>query len=196
MAQNLDDLDAVRTIVTSLASFDANEQERIIRWAKEKLGLSTDPSNKPQANEPNGGKTSGGPEQNRVPSNIKEFITAKSPQTDNQLAATVAYFYRFEAPENDQKTTITKDDLQNACRLAGIDRLQRPEQTLVNAHHAGLLDKGSEKGSYMINSVGENLVAMTLPSSKAAPRKAAKKASRKKAVTKGVRSKAVKPNNK
>ncbi len=35
-----DDLDAVRTVVTALEGFDSKDQERIIRWASEKLGLS------------------------------------------------------------------------------------------------------------------------------------------------------------
>lgn len=38
-----------------------------------------------------------------------------------------------------------------------------PYQTLSNAHNLGLLDRGSEKGMFTINTVGENLVAMTLP---------------------------------
>jgi hypothetical protein len=40
--------------------------------------------------------------------------------------------------------------------------LKFPAQTLINAHGAGLLDT-AERGAYAINSVGENLVAMTLP---------------------------------
>jgi hypothetical protein len=35
---------------------------------------------------------------------------------------------------------------------------------LINAHHQGLLDRG-ERGKYEINAVGENLVALSLPSS-------------------------------
>jgi hypothetical protein len=34
-----DDYEAVRTVVATLESFDANDQERILRWAREKLGL-------------------------------------------------------------------------------------------------------------------------------------------------------------
>lgn len=37
-----------------------------------------------------------------------------------------------------------------------------PAQVLVNAYHDGLFDRGG-KGSYKLNSVGENLVAMALP---------------------------------
>jgi hypothetical protein len=36
---NKDDLEAVRVIVNALNGFEANDQERILRWAREKLGL-------------------------------------------------------------------------------------------------------------------------------------------------------------
>ena len=40
MGSKPDDLEAVRTITSTLEPFDKNDQERIIRWAREKLGLS------------------------------------------------------------------------------------------------------------------------------------------------------------
>ena len=39
MTSKPDDLEAVRTLVATLSVFDATEQERIIRWTREKLGL-------------------------------------------------------------------------------------------------------------------------------------------------------------
>jgi len=164
MAQSGDDLDAVRTIVKALDGFEPKEQERILRWAREKLGLWVSSSSQDK-------RTPFSPvEQERSPSSasrppvdIKAFLNVKQPTSERQLAAAVAYYYRFEAPETQRKEAITKDDLLNACRLADWDRPKKPEQTLVNAQHAGLLDKGSERGAYIINSVGENLVAMTLP---------------------------------
>jgi hypothetical protein len=94
---------------------------------------------------------------------IKTFIAAKRPRKDVQFAATVAYYYRFEAPQAERKDEINKDDLQEATRKAGRERFGNPLQTLNNAHTLGLLDRGSDKGTFTINSVGENLVAMTLP---------------------------------
>src|SRR5262249_54251804 len=94
---------------------------------------------------------------------IKSFIAAKNPAKDVQFAAVVAYYYRFEAPPAERKDAINQTDLQEAARKAGRQRFGRPIQTLNNAHKLGLLDKGSERGTFTINSVGENLVAMTLP---------------------------------
>src|SRR5439155_18938021 len=94
---------------------------------------------------------------------IKTFIATKKPSKDVQFAAAVAYYYRFEAAPAERKDSIDKDDLQEAARKAGRERFANPLQTLRNAHTLGLLDKGSEKWTFTINSVGENLVAMTLP---------------------------------
>jgi len=91
-------------------------------------------------------------------------VKEKSPKNDVQFAATVAYFHRFEAAPDKRKTEINADDLQEATRLAPRKRFKYPGQTLRNAHNLGLLDKGSQDGFFAINSVGENLVAMTLPS--------------------------------
>lgn len=40
MAQRIDDLEAVRLLVATLQPFSAAERERIMRWSREKLGLS------------------------------------------------------------------------------------------------------------------------------------------------------------
>jgi len=39
MTKPTDDLEAVRVVVEALQGFDARDQERVIRWAREKLGL-------------------------------------------------------------------------------------------------------------------------------------------------------------
>ena len=95
---------------------------------------------------------------------IKSFVSVKAPQSDRQLAAVVAYYYRFEASASDRKESISKKDLEDVCRLAGRKRIRFPAQTLSNALNDGYLDK-ADRGKYRINTVGENLVAMVLPSS-------------------------------
>ncbi len=161
MSEKQDDLEAVRVVTAALEPFNTEDRHRIIRWASEKLGLTKPPVQAitpahmtPPAPSSTGSGSRGG--------TIKQFIEQKDPKSENQFAATVAYYYQFEAPENQKKETITRENLLEACRLADRPRLKNPAQTLVNAHGAGLLDRG-EKGTYSINTVGENLVAMTLP---------------------------------
>ena len=180
----LDDFDAVKAVVTALEGFDAKTQERILRWTREKLGLagtaleSVTPSlHRVTAAQPT-------PQALLTPpstTDIKTFVAAKDPKSDTQFAATVAYYYRFEAPPDQRKDSITGEDLQDACRKVGRARFPRVAQTLVNTHAQGLLDRG-ERGAYSINTVGENLVAMALPTdgaSKSIPRSSNRKTTRK-----------------
>jgi hypothetical protein len=183
-----DDLAAVRTIAQALEGFDSKEQERIIRWVREKVGLTPDTSL------PTGASVTVSPAAN-APSatkDLKTFVAEKKPKSDNQFAATVAYFYRFVAPPEHRKDEITSNDLQEACRLVGRERLSVPGQTLRNAHQVGLLNKGNETGSFTINSVGENLVDVTLPGdgasiSRSKTKKKQKKKAKKKAAKKVAR---------
>ena len=190
----LDDLEAVRTIADTLAPFDKNDKERIVRWALERVGISVSsqpvmpaspqipdaviqPSQvQPQASTPSG-------------SDIKSFVSEKAPFSDNQFAATVAYYYEFEAPPEERKESISAQDLQEACRKIGRSRLGDPGKTLRNSHDVGLLDKGAERGTYKLNTVGENLVAVTLPGGGSSSVKVTKKkrsASKKKTSKKKI----------
>ncbi len=190
-----DDLEAVRAVVDAIKDFKSDDQLRIFRWAAEKLGLP-----QPFASSvppPSPGAPSGVlPQPARIAppppagtKDIKAFIAEKDPKKDVQIAAVVAYYHRFEAPPSERKDAINKDDLQEAMRLSGKPRFKNPRQTLANAHILGLLDRGAEKATFTLNSVGENLVAMTLPGTgnssprpKRAKKVAAKKAQKNKAT--------------
>ncbi len=160
----LDDLEAVRKVTDALAGFEALDQERILRWSRERLGLvagGQGGGTTPRAPEDEGVQGAG-PRPARSSADIKSFVEAKNPASDTQFAATVAYYYQFEAPEHLRKESINAEDLQEACRLVGRSRLTRPAQTLIHALTQGFVDRG-DRGHYTINTVGENLVAMALP---------------------------------
>jgi hypothetical protein len=178
MNKPVDDLEAVRTVVEAVQGFTDEEQQRIFRWAVEKLGLKP-PSSVTQpvpqlsaALEGLHGAVSPSPPGGQ---DIRSFVAAKQPRSDVQYAATVAYYHQFEAPQAEKKKCIGKDDLQEAARKTGRERFKNPDQTLRNAHALGLLDKGDEAGTFCINTVGENLVAMTLPGNGTAQSRRAKK---------------------
>lgn len=167
-----DNLEAARIVRDALHGFTAEDQKKILRWAAESLGIASVSSSPPalsRAQQPP--STTPSPQQPEAPKplgsnatkNIKSFVDEKQPQTDIQLAATIAYFYRFEAPEAERKEEIDAAFLRDACRLAGRPgQLKKPLATLNNAQAKGLLDRG-DRGKFSINSVGENLVGMTLP---------------------------------
>jgi len=197
MATKHDDLDAIRIVLDTLSPFDPQDQKRIIRWACEKLGLSlegitarTMSGMVPSTMQPTDNAPLVQPSTTLRSSqvDIKSFLKAKNPTSDMHFAATVAYFYAFEAPEAERKEAISSDELQDACRLLGRERLHNPGQTLRNAVYNGLLDKSGEKGQFKINTVGENLVAVTLPAGDSRP----KAMSPKKRVKKKVSSKKTK----
>lgn len=157
--------DAAKAIVDALSKLDKPSQALAMRFAAETLGLqlmsqSQQPpapaSQLPALTPPGGGGATHS-------TDIKQFTMARAPKTDQQFAAVVAYFYRFEAPESERKETIDKDTLKEAIRLVGGRHQPRdPFATLNNAKNSGYLDSVGS-GQFRINAVGENLVAMALP---------------------------------
>ncbi|HLA04775.1 MAG TPA: hypothetical protein VJZ16_02215 [Syntrophales bacterium] len=174
-----DDLEAVRTIATALEPFQKTDQERILRWVREKIGLplgGLSSSLSHSMSDSMAGQSDVLPQHKSR--DIKSFVLEKAPKADTHFAATVSYFYRFEAPETNRKVSITAEDLQDAARKVGRARLKDPGQALRNAVKNGIMDN-IEKGAYTINTVGENLVAMTLPSTVDKSRSAVKRAVKK-----------------
>lgn len=163
MSQKPDDLDAIRAIVAALEPFDNTERERIIRWASEKLGITNSLPHATQGSTPAGLTSVAPPAIGQGGSkDIKSFLTEKNPTSANQLVAAVAYYYKFEAPASERKNSITKEDLLDACRKATLERPKAPNVVLVNAAKFGLVDNVGT-GTYEINAVGENLVAVSMP---------------------------------
>lgn len=135
--QGNEDLEAVRTIIDAVVGFPPEDQQRIFRWVAEKLKLpqampsSTAhiplPGTTPPPATPPPATTHQTPASQApgAPVNIKTFILEKKPRNDVQFAATVAYYYRFEAPQSERKEEINQEDLQEATRKAGRDRFTR-----------------------------------------------------------------------
>jgi hypothetical protein len=177
---SVDDFEAAKSVADLLKGMDAERQIRILRWVSESLGIT---QVLPQQREP--ASVNPMPDlRSPLPSvgatDIKSFVASKDPKSDNQFAATVAYFYRFAAPQHERRDSITAEVLQEATRLAGRARLGDPGKTLRNAKDTGYLD-ATDRGEFKINTVGENLVAMTLPGTgRATTAKVAKKQSRNK----------------
>jgi hypothetical protein len=185
MSKPTDDLEAVRLIADTLQPFPEPDRDRIIRWARERLGMphaaTTPPvhGTLPASTAPAAGQ----------PRDIRSFIQQKNPRNERHLAAVVAYFFQLEAPEAQRKDAISSQDLTDASRAANWSRPKHPAQTLINAFNSGYLDKTSERGRYRLNAVGENLVAMVLPEGEAA-------ATAPRSKNRGRNSKKPKPKNK
>lgn len=164
--KTFDDLDAVKILVEALEKFSDEERGRIIRWACEKLGAKDVISNLPEVKDIQRLNTENnvGLQKQRYSTDIKSFVLEKKPVNDAQFVAVISYYYKFEAPDEIKKDSIVSDDLNEAARLADWTRFTKPANTLNNVYSkSGFLDK-VEYGKYKLNTVGENLVAMVLPS--------------------------------
>ncbi len=166
MTKPADKFEATRIVTETIQEFDPKDQAMIFRWVAETLGLpepfhgsGTAVNRFAQTPQPPAGfeAVTGSAAQD-----IQSFVKAKNPRSDVQFAATVAYYHQFVAPESERKASISKSDLVEACRKARWEIPLNPSFTLNNAFNAGLLDR-PEKGSFSLNAVGENLVALTLP---------------------------------
>jgi hypothetical protein len=165
------DFMAAEEIKAILTGRDQTEQERIIRWVNESLGLlalpkrgdmaGVLPSSLPPVSAKTGVETSSAPAHS-VKKDIRSFVDEKQPKNDVQFAVVAAYFYRFAATESERKDTITSHDLDNAARQARGYGFKKSVQTLSNARNLGYFDSAG-RGEFKLNAVGENLVAMTLP---------------------------------
>lgn len=177
-----DDFDIGKAIFDQLKDLPSERQQRVLRWVAEGLGVQVG-THVPQVAQPAGGVQQPQAQPGiagACVTDIKSFIAAKSPKSDSQFAAAVAYYYRFEAPPAERRDSIDGTALQEAARLAGHRRLSNPLGTLNNTKKLGYLD-GTARGQFSINSVGENLIAMTLPGGGETPRPARRKNSKKSA---------------
>lgn len=181
---NSEDFDIGKTIFEKLKDLSPERQQRLLRWVSEGLGVSDAPTAAAVPAPTPTRITTPLPAAPGSSSNIKSFVASKAPKSDNQFAAVVAYYYHFEASDAEHHDSIDANQLQEAARLASRKRLKNPLATLNHAKTAGYLD-GTARGEFSVNSVGENLVAMTLPglpeSTAQTPR--VKKAAKKKVKT-------------
>ena len=166
MAENQPTIfEIVKRVGEQLSALPEDLQARVLHSVADLLGIKTIDSStlRTPAQHTTPPIASPPPVPPNQPKDIRTFLNEKQPKSDNQYAAAVAYYYQFEAPEQDRLDVISADTLQEAARLAGRTRLGNPAATLNNATSQGYLDR-VEPGQFKVSTVGENLVAMTLPS--------------------------------
>ena len=158
-------LEAAQKIVADLEGLTNEQRFLAVKFAMETLGVQLPAAAGPVA-PPQGHSAPAILHANTVTpaqrADIKSFTTAKAPKSDQQFAAVVAYYYQFEAPEGIRKSSIDAVTMKEAARQAGRKQVNDWNMTLNNALRSGYLDK-ADRGTFTLNSVGENLVAITLP---------------------------------
>lgn len=159
-AQAQDVFDATRDVVNRLTPFAEEERSRIVRWAMEMLGISGYGSFKASQSADFAEKGENVNSAAAAHRDIRAFVQSKRPRSDVQFTAVVAYFYQFISPSPLQDIGI--EELKEAHRQARRKRPKSEYFSLNNAVRAGYINRAG-RGRYRLNSVGENLVAITLP---------------------------------
>ena len=175
------DFEAAAAVAAALKDLSKPRQELVLRWVAESLGI-TGPQSLPAPPAPTPPVVTPPPAPHHAPMppapahavDIASFVASKQPKSDIQFVTVVAYYHRFVAPEGQRLSHITIDLAQNATRLSDWDRLTNPGSTLNNAKNQGYLDSAGH-GKFSINTVGENLVARTLPGSGDSPKRTSTK---------------------
>lgn len=191
MTATKSDFAAAEEIKGVLEGRDRAEQERIVRWVCESLDLSvaksSHRSHPHELANPSPAASIELREHATTGQDIRSWINSKQSMSDNQFVAAVAYFYRFVAPVESRKESITSDELQEACRQAGRPVFKVPSKPINNAIGQGYVDRAGT-GMYRLNAVGENLISMTLsPSADGATKRASKKKTKKRETGKSKR---------
>lgn len=156
--------DAAKEIVAALRELSKEHQSLAFKFAMETLGLAVPPTHAVSVSStppPHREQQLGAAGLSQA-SDIKSFTATKSPKTDQQFAAVVAYFYQFMAPADARKEAVDAVTMKEAARQAGRAQVSNWTMTLNNAKNAGYLDPAGA-GKFKLNAVGENLVAITLP---------------------------------
>lgn len=165
-------LEIAQRIVSELTGMSAENQGLAVRFAVETLRIDLGAYHSPARTV---AAVHTNPNHTGRAIDIKSFKAKKDPKSDQQFTALVAYYFKFEAEPSERKDAIDPDTMKAAARLAGWPQVKRWGMTLTNAKNAGYLDPAGE-GRFKISAVGENLVAITMPSAEAATRRKAKKA--------------------
>ena len=158
-------LEAAQKIVVELKGMTSEDQSLALQFAMQTLRLtppSAHPTPSPAPAHPHVPHAQPAATTPGQPTDIKSFTAAKAPQSDQQFAAVVAYYYQFEAKPSERKDVIDVETMKEATRLAGREHPPKWSTTLNTAKNAGYLTAVG-RGSFKLSSVGENLVAITLP---------------------------------
>jgi hypothetical protein len=153
-------LAAAQRIVPVLEGMRPEQQMLALKFVREILGLSASGSETRATSPIQGQFAQLGSEPNI---DVKSYTENKAPKSDQQFAAVVAYYYQHVAPLEQRRDYVDVTIMADSARLAKRKQAPRWSSTLNNARNSGFLNSAGD-GRYKLSTVGENLVAMTLPS--------------------------------
>jgi|ERR1017187_3190195 hypothetical protein len=148
------ELDAAKTILHALETFDEAQQRFVIKTVTDRLGLSI-ATNPPQGGATPASQTGAAPSSGSLDGQTaKQFLKAKLPKTDVQRIACLAYYQTNGKKQPHFKT----EDLTNLNTEAGGIRLSNASQAVSNAQHQNGFITSAGSGKCQITTIGEDLV--------------------------------------
>lgn len=181
------ELTAISTIIQVLDGLDVLARDRVLSYALQRLGMPALPETRADIKRDPGSleqffsSLKSSAESHRAASNrvsdIRSFAEEKMPRSASEKAAVVAYYLSELAPVDEQRASISQDNITKYFKQAGFLLPSSPAMTLVHAKNAGYFESESP-GQYKLNAVGYNLVAHRLPPTERAPKKSKKAASK------------------
>lgn len=164
------ELHAIQQLIAALEPLDEEARSRVVGYVFGRLGISG-PRHSPEFSVLGAGSAAAAgvptgaarPPQSQ-PLDIRTLREQKSPRSATEMAAVAAYYLSELAPLAERKREMTAADVTRLFKHAGFPLPGTPKMTLVHAKNAGYLDPGSDRGTYVLNPVGYNLVAHKLPS--------------------------------
>jgi hypothetical protein len=164
------ELEAIQQVLTALEALESDARQRVIDYVFQRLGLARSTSVNAAAfgagTQWRGAESSSeSPIETATEAivDIRNLRASKSPKTDNEMAALVAYYLKHHAPSDEKKDAISTADLEKYFVQAGYPLPKQPRFTLQNAKNAGYFDPAG-RGLFRLNPVGHNLVAHGLKS--------------------------------
>ncbi len=162
------ELAAIEQIVNALTPLDTEARSRVVSYVFQRLGMiatgtpTAAPPFQPPPPTHMGGASHAEVSAAGHVKDIRSLTEAKSPKSDSEMAAIVAYYLKHLAPQEDRNDAVSRGDVEKYFVQANYPLPKKPEFALPNAKYAGYFDSAG-RGLYRLNPVGYNLVVHNLP---------------------------------
>jgi hypothetical protein len=170
VAEHIDkEIGAIKAVLRALEPLSAEIRASVLSYVTRRLQITLAPvqhDGTAATAVSSGGRTIGvpdtNPQQQTLPSHIKDLKEKKKPRSANEMAALVAYYLANVPQQKDRKDKITTKDIETYFKIAEFPLPEKTQFTLPNAKAAGYLDAVGN-GEYKLNAVGHNLVVHSMP---------------------------------
>jgi hypothetical protein len=160
-----DELAVLASLVDTLGSLSGGSRQRVLNYlvARFGRGLSASPTPASPSRSALEEGTMTKSDTHTGPLDIRTFKGIKLPANGQEMAALVAYYLAYKAPEDQRRETISPADIDKYFKQAAFPLPTRTRTVLVSAKNSGYLEEAGNRGEYKLSPVGYNLIEHHLP---------------------------------